>query len=1199
MNLDPIRTLALLFIKARKIPLVMKFTASILLLSVMTASASTFAQKITLTVKQGSFEAVLKAIHQQSGYDFICTDELLEKTIPVNVRLHDATLQDALASIVNGQPLIYEIDDKVVFFKPRPRTMVDTKTNLNPAIDVTGHVVDEKAKPLPGATIQVKSENLSEARVTVTNSEGYFYLKGIDEKAILIIRFVGYKTAEVPVQKNMMVALSPDMNKLQEVVVSNGYQRIAKDRLTGAAAGLNQDQYQQRVAVTGNFLESLEGKVAGLVYNQQTGQLSIRGVSTFNAVNQPLIVVDGFPTNIDLTTINPQDIISISVLKDAAAASIYGVRASNGVIVVETRRGKSGKNIINVNATTAVQTKPDFGYLKYAPASEFAQLESDAIIAGKQQSLLNLYAQFLGAPLDPVQQARVSQYLGSITADQANQQIAAIGSYDNLKDYEHLFYRDRITNNINVDASGGTAKSTYLLGFNYVGDRLNQKRADNHRYMVNLANTFELNSRMKFDFKSIYTNSTNSSGAVPSYTSFSPYERLTDDNGNALPVTFGPDNTGSTVNAVNAANNNKNLSLGLYDERYFPYAEFQSNSITLKSSSIQLQGRLNTRLTNWLTFDLGGNYQNQNLTNDKLMDQQAFNTRLLLNLSASKDPTTGLASFINIPQGSILRRNNQQTVGYTVRGQFNVNKTFNNGDHDLSAILGVEQRKTTNNGYLNTYFGYDGQTLLTKPYNLVALNSLGSSNPSFSSVKNMVLLNIPRTSTGYFNITNNDNRFMSDYAQVTYVYKQKYIATGSIRFDQSNLFGTDPQYRDRALWSAGLGWRLHKENFLKDVAWIDELKLRASTGFTGNIPNSGTGKYLLLTSGVNTNIFGSPSYYTVSNPENDALRWEVTKNYNIGLDYSLFNSRISGAIDYYIKKSTDLYGSADADPTLGFNAIVTNTASIRNKGLEFSMNSLNIINKSFSWRTGVTASFNKNEVTAVKATPFGASYDYISGTQYVVGKPMNSLFSYNYGGLTNLGQPFVLTRTGAKVIINGTDLDVTQSDLISNGTTSPKYVIGLNNQFSLGSFDFSFLFMYYGGHVMRVQPPVSGLQGAINYWKKPGDEAITLIPALPASSASLPSYYSPFATYGYEYASQFVRRADYIKLRDLVLTYNIRSNALNRIGIVQPQIRLQAQNAFKYTFSGNDIDPEAIDPVSGKRTLGAEPYYSISLYFKF
>jgi hypothetical protein len=270
------------------------------------------------------------------------------------------------------------------------------------------------------------------------------------------------------------------------------------------------------------------------------------------------------------------------------------------------------------------------------------------------------------------------------------------------------------------------------------------------------------------------------------------------------------------------------------------------------------------------------------------------------------------------------------------------------------------------------------------------------------------------------------------------------------------------------------------------------------------------------------------------------------------------------------------------------------------------VSSTNIKTRHIQWNTTVTASFNHNEVTAVKAAAYTSSINYVTGVQNVAGKPINALYSYNYGGLTALGQPYVLDNKGNQKILSIPSIDVLQSDLVYNGTTTPKYALGLNNQISAGAFDLSFLFMYYGGHVMRVEAPSPNsifdpnpIQGSSNYWKKPGDELTTLIPALPKGSSSAVGYYSSYASYSYAYAAQFVRKADYIRLRDIVLTWNIKSPSLKKIGLQQPQLRLQAQNAFRYTFSGNDIDPEAIDRVGGHRTLPQQPLYSLSFYSKF
>jgi TonB-linked SusC/RagA family outer membrane protein len=1191
---------------------IMKLTAILLLAASLHVCAKGLSQTVTLSVKDAPLQKVFNEIKKQTGFQFFFRDEWLVDGKKVNLRVSNVPLEQALALCFKDQPFKYTIVEKTIVVSRKMAPVVKEGPPVDTSqLIIRGVVMDSTGAPVERANIRLKGTS----QYTTSGTDGKFEMKNVAADGVLVFSNMGYMPVEIPLKgrKFIIVALRPQAEMLNEfTIISNGYQRLKKYQMTGAASILTEKQYDQRVAATGNFLESLEGKIPGLVYNGQSGELSIRGIATFTSVKQPLMIVDGFATEVNLLTINPNDIVSVNVLKDAAAAAIYGVRASNGVIVIETRRGKSGKAVFNFRATTAFQAKPDFSYLKYAPASEFAQLEADLITAANQGALLYGNSTTLGYPLSAVQDIMVKKHLGAITADQAAGKIDSVGSYDNLNEYENLFYQNRLTNNINFDVSGGGERSTYMLGFNYVGDKLVARRSENQQYLVNLANTYQLNSRMKFDFKGTYMNSTNVSGNIPAYTTFYPYEHLADDAGNALPVSSGTTGSGrsSGNNSVSTAVNTSNMALGLYDKQYYPYRELYSNTNTIKTSSIRFQGRLNTKITDWLNLDIGGNYENQSMRLDNLSKEDAYNTRLLLNLSALKNSTTGKAAFTNIPQGDILKRTAQQIRNYTVRGQLNLNKSFGNGDHTISGIFGIEQRGTVADLFTNTFFGYDGQTLVTKPTNLVALNNLGSTNSSFPSVG----ITSPYTTAAslfasYFTQTYRDTRFMSYYGDGSYNYKNKYFATGSLRLDQSNLFGSDPQYRNKPLWSAGLAWRMVEEPFMKNYHWLNDLKLRAATGFTGNIPSGNNGKYLLLTAGVTTIYPTAQTYYSVSNPENQSLRWETTKNYNLGFDYALLNNRVYGSIDYYVKKSFDIFGAYGSDPTTGFNSYNANTASIQNKGLEVIVTSSNIKKRHFQWNTTVTASINNNKITTVKSSAYTNSTAFLSnltGAQYVVDKPINALFSYNYGGLTSLGQPYVLDSKGDQKILNIPSVDVAQTDLVYSGTTTPKYVFGLNNQFSVGAFDLSFLFMYYGGHVMRMEAPIANslmnnnpLAGSSDYWKKAGDESTTLIPALPKGSTTAAGYYSAYAPYGYYNAAQFVRKADYIRLRDVVVTWNIKAGVLKKAGLQQPLLRLQAQNAYRYTFSGNDIDPEAINRGTGRRTLPQQPMYSLSFYSKF
>ena len=1184
-------------VNKRKLIMRINLTMFLLVSVFMQVSVGASAQKINLSERNIQLPALLDKISKQSGYDFLYTNEMLSETKAVNVNFKNATINDVLEQLFRGYRLKYTIKRKTVVIQRNPDIgpgLSDPDQGIR-KVKLNGIVTDDKGKGIAGAGVMEKGTK----NRTGTDNNGAFSLE-VAEHAVLVITYVGYTTQEINVDgsgKVLKIVLAENLNRLEEVgVISTGYQKIKKDQLTGAAATIGEKEYQQRVAVTGNFLENLEGKVPGLVYNGVSGDISIRGVSTFDAVKQPLIVVDGFPTEINLNSINPNDIVSVSVLRDAAAASIYGVQASNGVIVVETRRGKSGKPVFNFRSTLGFESKLDFNYMKYAGSEEVIQIQKDIVNSGNDDRAY--YSDY--QPIDPVKLVLFDLKDHLITSGQADQKLAAFSAYNNLADYQRLFYQRRQVKNINLDVSGGGDKGTYLLGLNYMKEQPQEVGSDNKRVILNVANTYQFSKLFSLDFRGTYTNNQIKSGSTAPYADLLPYERLVDDNGNALPATFGEAKEG--FYSINSTYNDKAKALGLYDQRYYPYAELYANTNKSNINSFRGQGRLNTKITSWLNLDLGGAYENEQGVADNLITDDAYRVRYMVNSKARKDPSKGTPLFTDLPQGDFLTKKTLRSTIYTLRGQFNLNYYSKDTKHNVSGVFGVEQRKTQSDSYKSTFFGYDGQSLVNKPVNFQVLNS--TVTPAFPEVGD----NGSRfNSANYFGEAYSDRRFRSYYGQATYVYDRRYVATGSLRVDQSNLFGVDPKYKNKPLWSAGVNWVLAEEGFMKPITWINTLQVRAATGFNGNVPSSFNGPFLLLNSKLNTMLNSTLTYYDVLSPENQSIRWETTNNYNLGLDYGLFENRLSGSIDLYYKKTNDVFGTMSADPTLGFNQYNANTASIENKGLELMISSVNVRTTGFSWRTGITASFNKNKVLEVQPKDKKLSYDIVSGTDLQKGYPMNAVFSYRYAGLNELGQPGVYDKNGHVKVMNTDDdaiIDVDFSDLKYSGTTTPKYVIGLNNQFSVGAFDLSFLFMYYGGHVMRVQQPDPNavntsftLKGSSNYWKQKGDEAHTDIPGFPTYQS--PEGFSYAAIYGFTYADRYVKKADYIRLRDIVLTYNLKSNRLKKAGINNTQLRFQAQNPFKYTFSGNDVDPESIDKRTGLRTLPQPAFYSLTLSTNF
>lgn len=1177
---------------------VMKLIAFLLLITLGQLSAGVTAQSITYSARGQKLEKVFSAIKQQTGYVFFYKNEDIKKALPVTLKLENTPLESALNTIFKDQPLDWSIKSNtiVVTVKPEP-TKVKLKEIQQDGIEIKGKILNENGQPMI-VNVMVKGTTIG----TITNEAGEFTLKNIDPRAVLLITGMNIETQEVKVkgQTDLFIIVKDKSIEVQEVVISTGYSQVERRKVTGAASQLNTEELQQRDVVSGNFIESLEGKISGLVVDNQTGDIAIRGVSTFDAVKKPLIVLDGFPTEIDIRSINPADIISVNVLKDAAAAAIYGARASNGVIIIETRRGKSGQQKFNFSAITSIQPRPSFGGMNLGNSLEYAQVEKDYIIASGQQR--SAYANNM-APISPVQDATFLYNEGVITADELNQRLVEIGSKDNLNQLPDLFYRNQVSKQINFDVSGGSDNNTYLIGLNYLGEDLQKQGSDNSRILLNLATTHKFNDRIKLDFHSIYNNSKGEmSGYNLNMRDFYPYEMLADENGNALPVSLG--RFRNPFDGVTTENNEINKALGLFDQLYYPYQELNATTNTLKSSSLRLQARLNAKLTQWLSFDLGGAFEDQNAGSDYLQSLDAYNVRRMLNYTAESDLVTGLPIFSNLPVGGILTRTISGTTAFTLRGQFNVNLHSKDMKHVFAGIAGSEVRKTLMSSNTNSSFGYNSQTLIVKPVNFLSL--LSYAPPAFNTLPSQKRAGFIYES--YFGEDWNDNRFVSLYSEGTYTYNNKYGLSGSLRFDKTNLFGTDPKYRNTPFYSLGANWRVSRESFMEQFTFLNDLKLRIAYGVNGNIPTSNNGPFLLLEAGQNYYMMPSQTYYDVISPENQSMRWEKSKNLNMGLDFSMFNNKVTGTLDYYHKNSEDLFGIYSADPTSGFNQYSANTSSILNKGIELSLAGTIVTTEKSSWVSQLTAAYNQNEVTKVKVSTSSSTGELlVSALNVQQGYPLDALFAYDYAGLNSLGQPEIYGANGdRKIITSGADgSDLSFDDLKYMGTTIPKYSIGLNNYFSYDHFRLSFLFMYYGGYVTRVEAPDPSLiqsrgrllEGAGNYWKAPGDELTTQIPGLPELNSI--GYFDDFARAGYTYASQFVHKADHIRLRDIVLTYALSPKFMTKSGFSNTQIRLQVQDALIIGLTDLKGDPEAIDRRSGVRNFKPQPIYSISISTSF
>ncbi len=454
-----------------------------------------------------------------------------------------------------------------------------------------------------------------------------------------------------------------------------------------------------------------------------------------------------------------------------------------------------------------------------------------------------------------------------------------------------------------------------------------------------------------------------------------------------------------------------------------------------------------------------------------------------------------------------------------------------------------------------------------------------------------------------------EDRYVSFYMNAGYTLDRKYNFTGSVRVDNSNLFGTDPKYRYLPLWSVGASWRLAEEDFLSAVGWLDNLTLRATFGLNGNVAKN-VGPFLQAQTFYNTEAaaWGTHILY----PPNRALRWERTAVTNVGVDYAFLKGRISGSLDYYNRNSTDLLGEMETDPTNAFQTALINYGSLWNRGVELALTTENIRSRYFRWTTRLNFSYNKNHMTRIN-TANETVYAYTDGNGLnKVGYPMNSVFNFRWAGLdpTN-GTMMVYDKEGNVVrnydesgtyVANMMDVE----GLVYSGPLQPSYTIGFTNSWNYKQLGVSIFMIANGGNVLRDAAPAllsdNNIQQntdrrVMNFWRQPGDENIPDIMPAPDLRSSGNSYFNSMW-----YANDYnTLKADYIRIRDISLHYDLASVLFKSGQVSSARLMLQVQNPASWHSNDRGLDPEAYSrsSISANRTLPVTPTYIFGLNMTF
>ncbi|WP_341840601.1 SusC/RagA family TonB-linked outer membrane protein [Chitinophaga caseinilytica] len=1118
----------------------MKLSTSLLLIGFLHVSAAASSQKVTLTVRNAPLTEVFKAIQRQSGYIVFYNSNLLQRAVPVTYSARAASVQEVLEDVLEPQGLRFAIEDKTIILLAMPRVYPATPAEAQ-FITVNGRVTDVSGAPLAGVSVKVKGSD----RGTQTNENGEFSLTDVSPNAVLVFSSIGFTRQEVALGGRSAVTLRLEAvpSKLEAVqVVNTGYQSISAERATGSFSFISPTRLEAKLRP--DLRAALEGQAAGVVVTKD-GNVEIRGVSTINAETKPLLVVDGYPTQGDLESINIDNIESITVLKDAVAASIYGARSSNGVIVITTRKGRPGTMRVQYRGSTGITLRPEVSYLNRASAADYIDAETD-LFNQDPNSYLNSYNAY--GSFTEVNYLLLAKNQGWLTDKQVEDRLQTLRNTNTGEMLQKEYFRHQFSQQHNISLSGGGEKNSLNAALRYISNSGNTVGSSDDRMILDFKNDWR---PVKNIGVSLFTNINYATSKSPvrqwsdllAFTSTSlvqPYSAVVDENGDP-----------ARLFTRNIRRDERYATFtGLKPAYYNPLEDLTLETTRTQSLLARFGGNIQATIIDGLTAELGGNWSRSYTNSRSVYDKNSYRMRIGFNDATSvANPAKHY-----VPDGGMVNESRGMSQYYMLRGQLGFNRNLGL-KHYVAAIAGMEisQTVTDNNAY-PTRFGYNDQAGTFNTFNHADYNA---------GVYNSDMLGTGRPSATIGSYVFNDNRFVSWYANGSYEYDSRFIVSGSIRLDQTNFFGTDPKFRYKPLWSVGGTYKLAKERFF-NVSWIDKLNIRGSYGINGNISLK-SGPFLIVTPGSFSSVVGDINY-SITSPPNNSLRWEKTNVMNVGTDVAVFRNRLRMTLDYYRKFSTDVLASDAMDPTKGFTSQIKNAGKILNQGIEVSLESDVLKRKDFVWNAQVIFAYNKNTVKE-----YNVNYIYPSsltnGAIRKEGDPLDALYAYRYAGLDNNGVAQFYDAEGK--LTGGGNAKV--GDLVYAGTLRPPYVMSMTNTLSYRQFDLSFMIIARTGNVLR-KDSFSGSnyinKHVAERWRKPGDEAHTIYPKL--TSWNMDMFYFP-------YSDVLVESANFLKLRDVTLSYTLPKQILKRAGIKDSKLYFQSRNLVMITANSDRRDPEISD----------------------
>lgn len=1026
---------------------------------------------------------------------------------------------------------------------------------------IEGTVLSAKdSLPISAVTILLQPQKTT----ALTNVNGRFnlsYIAAGNEK--LVISHTGYTTTELSFtsfsNQPLVIYLQPQGKELEEVIINTGYQKIPKERSTGSFTTLNKELLNEQVGT--NITERLKyitnGAVpaAGRIGGSVGGQLLIRGLSTLTlSIQKPLVIVDNFEYQGDLENINPNDVENVTFLKDAAAGSIWGAKAANGVIVITTKKGKMNQPMkVELNSNVTVVQEPDLFYLPLMSTSDYIDMEKFLFNKGYYNTFLN-FPKFYSA--SPVVKILNRQKQGLITQAEADNLINPYRNLDVRNEYAEHFYSPAVNQQYALSLSGGSANNAWMLSAGYDKNKSELSWLYD-RYTVRLENTYRPFNKLELTAGMYMVQSKTETGKPA-------YGQITTRNGDLTPYTTFTNSDGSPAPLYLDYYDKSYIDTAgaglLFDWRYYPTENYKHAKTTLNTFNINATAGISYKPFSFLSLNLNYRYQAQFGENNFLQGQESYYTRDLINSYAQINYATKTVTW-KVPPGGILDATNSRLTAQNLRGVAEFNKQWSH--HSLIALAGAEaSAAATQSSSFRTY-GYNADIL-------------ARANVDYTTTYPHFVLGsrsfIPNTA----NFSKGAQHLISFFGNAAYTYLNRYTFSASARRDASNLFGLNTNDKWKPLWSVGAAWNLSAEKFY-NISWLPNLKVRLTYGKQGNLDPS---KVAVTTVAyVGTNPFTLTPYGRVNNFLNPGLKWEETAMLNIGVDVAGKNNRISGSVEFFSKQTTDLYGPQVIDPStgIGSSVITRNVGSMKGHGVDVQVNSINTTGV-VKWSSDFIINFYKDKVTRLQPLPQKGGQFAGGGFTPIEGYSPFSYFAFIWAGLdAATGDPmgFIDGQPSKNyhLLVN----EVKGKDLNYLGSQMPLLFGSLGNRVCWKSLSLSIRITYKFQYYFRrssitYNNLVTSARGHADYakrWQQPGDEKFTSVPSQVYPANNLRDQF-------YTLSEALATKGDHIRLQYININYLLTKQQVRKLPFQQLSVYAVVNNVgILWRANKVQLDPDA------------------------